>query len=246
MQRLDIPADAARALEVLRRGGCVMLPHVCGYGMFAGTEAAAHRIFATKQRGGHKRNTLLANAELQREIHVLDQRTQNMIEAITIDYDLPLAAIAPYRPDHPVLRGMAGDFLAGSTANGTINLFCNAGALPNELSRQARAVDQLVIGSSANMTGTGQRFRVDDVQPEVRAIADLIIDHGLGRYHWAKRSATIINFATYEVVRIGACYDQIADILKRHFDWQIPPDPGLGENPSGHLQEFALGDFRTG
>ena len=45
---------------------------------------------------------------------------------------------------------------------------------------------------------------------------------------------------TLEVVRMGACYEQIADILKRHFDWEIPADSGLGENPSGHLQEFAL------
>ena len=245
-ERLDIPGDAARALDVLRGGGTVMLAHLCGYGMFAGTEAAAERIFNTKQRGGHKRNTLLAHVGLQREIHALDARTQNMVEAITVDYDLPLAAIAPYNADHPVLRDLTGTFLAGSTANGTINLFVNAGALANELSRQAHAVNQIILGSSANITGTGQKFRVEDVQPEVRAIADLIIDHGLGRYHHAKRSATIINFATYEVVRIGACYDQIADILKRHFDLDIPPDPGLGENPSGHLQEFALGDFRSG
>lgn len=245
MRRLDIPGDATRALDVLRNGGVVILPHVCGYGIFAGSEDAANLIFNTKQRGGHKRNTLLANADLQRELHVLDQRTQDMIEAITIDYDLPLAAIAPFRADHPLVKDLSAEFLAGSTANGTINLFCNAGTLPVELCRQARAFDQIIIGSSANLTGTGQRFRVSDVQPEVRAIADLIIDYGLGRYHAVKRSATIINFATYEVVRIGACYEQIADILKQHFDWEIPPDPGLTENPSGHLHEFALADFRS-
>ena len=43
-----------------------------------------------------------------------------------------------------------------------------------------------------------------------------------------------------EVLRFGACYELIADILKRHFDWELPPDPGRDANPSGHLQEFAL------
>jgi len=242
MQRLDIAGDAQRALYTLENGGVVLIPHSCGYGLFGGTEESTNRIFSTKQRAGHKRNTMLCDMETQREIHALDCRAQDMIEAIAVDYDLPICAVAPYRVDHPLLRNLSADLLRGSTANGTINLYCNAGIFPAELCRLARVANQIIIGSSANLTGTGQRFRVSDVQPEVRAIADLVIDYGLCRYHTFKRSATIINFATLEVVRIGACYAQIADILKRHFDLEIPADPGLDENPSGHFQEFALRD----
>lgn len=240
MQRLDITGDAQRALDTLQNGGVVLIPHACGYGLFGATEESTNRIFSTKQRAGHKRNTMLCNIETQREVHDLDTRAQDMVEAIAVDYDLPLCAVAPYRADHPLLKNLSADMLKGSTANGTINLYFNAGIFPAELCKLARAANQIILGSSANLTGTGQRFRVSDVQPEVRAIADLVIDYGLCRYHIYKRSATIINLAKLEVVRMGACYQQIADILKRHFDWEIPPDPGLGENPSGHLQEFAL------
>jgi tRNA A37 threonylcarbamoyladenosine synthetase subunit TsaC/SUA5/YrdC len=242
MQRLDIAGDAQRALDTLRKGGVVLIPHDCGYGMFGGTEESTNRIFSTKQRAGHKRNTMLCDMKTQREVHVLDRRTQDMIGAVAVDYDVPLCAVAPYRADHPLLKNCSADLLRGSTANGTINLYCNAGIFPAELCKIARAASQIMFGSSANLTGTGQRFRVSDVQPEVRAIADLVIDYGLCRYHTYKRSATIINFVTLEVVRMGACYEQIADILKRHFDLEIPADPGLGENPSGHLQEFSLKD----
>ena len=183
---------------------------------------------------------MLCDIETQRELHDLDRRAQDMIEAVAVDYDLPLCAVAPYRADHPLLKNLTADMLKGSTANGTISLYFNAGIFPAELCKLARAANQIMLGSSANLTGTGQRFRVSDVQPGVCAIADLVIDYGLCRYHIYKRSATIINFAKLEVVRMGACYEQIADILKRHFDWEIPADPGLGENPSGHLQEFAL------
>jgi tRNA A37 threonylcarbamoyladenosine synthetase subunit TsaC/SUA5/YrdC len=240
--RPDIAGDAQRALEVLQSGGVVMIPHACGYGMFGGTEESINRISSTKQRAGHKRNTMLCDMETQREVQVLDRRAQDMIEAIAVDYDLPLCTVAPYRTDHPLLKDLSSDLLKGSTANGTINLYCNAGFFPAELCKLARAANQVMFGSSANLTGTGQRFRVSDVQPEVRAIADLIIDYGLCRYHSYKRSATIINFTTLEVVRVGACYEQIADILKRHFDLEVPADPGLNDNPSGHLQEFALKD----
>jgi len=239
MWRPDIAGDAQRALEVLQSGGVVMIPHACGYSMFGGTEESTNRIFSTKQRAGHKLNSMLCDMETQRELQVLDRRAQDMIEAIAVDYDLPLCSIAPYRTDHPLLKNVTAGLLKGSTANGTINLYCNAGFFPDKLCKLARAANQIMLGSSANLTGTGQRFRVSDVQPEVRAIADLIIDYGLCRYHTYKRSATIINFATLEVVRMGACYEQIADILKRHFDLEVPAAPGLDEQPSGHIQEFA-------
>ena len=163
-----------------------------------------------------------------------------MIETIAFDHDLPLAAIAPYNPNHPFIKNLSSELLKGSTALGRINLFLNAGNFANELAALAHDAGQILIASSANLTGTGQRFRLADVQEEVRAIADLQIDYGLRKYHTYKRSATIINFATMEVVRMGACYEVIADILKQQFDVDIPPDPGLDENPSGHLQEFAL------
>lgn len=245
MERLDIDGDARRALAALRSGGVVILPHSCGYGMFGGDADAARRIFSTKQRGSHKRNTMLCDMDTQREVHRLGRRRQDMIEAIAVDYDLPLGAIAPFHADHPLLRGLGDDFLRGSTAQGTINLYCNPGPFPNALCALAREAGQAIFGSSANLTGSGQKFRVEEIQPEVRAIADLVVDHGLCRYHSYRRSATIINFAALEVVRIGCCYEQIADILKRHFDFDIPADPGLDRNPSGHLQEFALSNLET-
>jgi tRNA A37 threonylcarbamoyladenosine synthetase subunit TsaC/SUA5/YrdC len=153
-----------------------MIPHACGYSMFGGTEEATNRIFLTKQRAGHKRNSLLCDMETQRELQVLDRRAQDMIEAIAVDYDLPLSVIAPYRTDHPLLKNISADLLRGGTANDTINLYCNAGFFPDELCKLARAANQIMFGSSANLTGTGQKFRISDVQPEVRAIADLIID----------------------------------------------------------------------
>lgn len=55
-----------------------------------------------------------------------------------------------------------------------------------------------------------------------------------------QRSSTQINFETMEVARIGTCYELISGVLKRHFGWELPADPGREINPSGHLQEFAL------
>jgi hypothetical protein len=46
----------------------------------------------------------------------------------------------------------------------------------------------------------------------------------------------MIDFTTLEVVRIGACYELIQDVLRRHFSVELPPDPGLEALPSGHTR----------
>jgi hypothetical protein len=75
------------------------------------------------------------------------------------------------------------------------------------------------------------------VQPEIRSCADVVIDYGLQKYHRYRRSSTMIDFTSMEVVRIGSCYELIQDVLRRHFKVELPPDPGLDALPSGHVRE---------
>ena len=159
---------------------------------------------------------------------------------MTVDYDLPLGAVAPYDPAHPMLQHVPPGLLETSTANGTIAMLLNAGPLFRELCRLSREAVHPIFGSSANLTGTGPKFRVDDIQPPIRAIADVTVDYGIRRYHTYNRSATILRFPELEVIRIGSCYELLADVLRRHFKVDLPADPGRDANPSGHLQEFAL------
>ncbi|HXZ09557.1 MAG TPA: Sua5/YciO/YrdC/YwlC family protein [Paraburkholderia sp.] len=225
---------------MIQRGGIAIFPVDVGYSIMGGSADALRKIFATKQRAGHKRNGLIADMVTQREVHDLPRERQDMIELITQDYNLPLGPIAPFRPDHPLIRKVDPDLLRASSAGGTLAMLVNAGPFHAEVCRLSREAVHPMLGSSANLTGTGTRFRLEDIQPELRAIADIEIDYGLRKYHWYGRSSTMINFETMQVVRIGACYDQICDILKRHYDIDLPEDPGLAANPNGHTNEFAL------
>jgi tRNA A37 threonylcarbamoyladenosine synthetase subunit TsaC/SUA5/YrdC len=240
LNSLDIAGDARRIFEVLKRGGIAIIPNDAGYALMGGSSEAVQRIFVAKQRGGHKRNAMLCSMDTQRELHVLDARCQNMIETITQDYDLTLGAVAPYRHDHPLIAKLDDRLLKASTGNGTVAMLLNAGQLFEEVCRLCREAVLPVFGSSANISGTGPRFRVEDIQPELRAIADVIVDYGLRKYHVYQRSATILRFGhgQVECVRMGSCYELISDVLRRHFDVELPADPGRVANPSGHLQEF--------
>lgn len=232
MARPDIAADAKRAFDILKAGGTAILPMDVGYSLIGGSEAALSTIFETKGRAPAKLNAMLGDMILHREIHQLDTRGREIAEAITLDYDLPLGAIAPADMTHPILQKMTSKSLEGSSKTGTVLMLLNAGNFHAEICRLSREGMHPLFGSSANRSLQGTKFRVQDMEPEITAIADIIIDHGLRKYHLYRASSTLLNLQTLEVVRFGSCYELIADILKRHFKITLP-DP-----PPGHLRDL--------
>jgi hypothetical protein len=68
----------------------------------------------------------------------------------------------------------------------------------------------------------GTKFKVEDIETEIRAVADVVIDYGLRKYHLYKKSSTLLNITTMEVVRIGSCYELISDVLSRSFGVTLP------------------------
>jgi len=238
--RLDIPGDARRTIDVIKKGGIALVPNDTGYAMCGASMDPLKKIYDTKRRGSHKRNAMAGDLETQRDLMTLGRREQAMVEALVVDHDLPIGVIGPFRADHPLLRKLDADAVKASTAVGTLGMLLNAGPFHKELTRLSREEVVPLFGSSANLTGTGTKFRVEDVQPELREIADITIDYGLRRYPVYRPAGTLINFSTMEVVRIGACYELIAGVLERWFDIELPADPGVDALPSGHLNEFAL------
>ncbi len=149
-----------------------------------------------------------------------------------------MGVIARYRPDHPLIQKIDPEMLASCTAEGTIGTLLNAGPINSGIGRLSREALHPVFGSSANLTGTGTKFRLQDIQPEIRAIADIEIDHGLRRAHVYGLSSTLINFEDMSVIRVGAYYELISDVLRRHFGVALPADPGRDKSPHGHLSQL--------
>ncbi|CAM3951021.1 YrdC-like domain-containing protein [Bordetella tumbae] len=240
MPTLDIAGDARRTIDVIKRGGIALVPNDTGYALCGSSLDPLKKIFVSKQRGTHKRNAMGANLDTQRELHTLDRRAQEMVEALVVDHNLPVAVVGTFRTDHPVMRKLDPDLVRASTASDTLALLLNAGPFHEALCALAYAECVPLLGSSANLTGTGSRYRVEDVPQVLRDLADITIDYGLRRAHIYQRAGTVINFNTLEVIRIGAYYELISDVLKRSFGVELPPDPGIHALPSGHLNEFAL------
>jgi hypothetical protein len=162
--------------------------------------------------------------ELHMELHELGEGPRKAIETITEGYGLPVGAVAPARLDHPMLSGLEPEILARSTMDGTVALLMNAGKLMDAMARISLEVAVPVIGSSANLTLHGTKFRVEDIEAEIVEAADIVIDYGLMRWSAYRKSSTMIDFGDYSVVRHGSCFDLIADVLHRHFSIELAPE----------------------
>lgn len=225
MPTLDFAGDARRAFATLKAGGIGILPMDVGYSLIGGTGPALKKIFDTKRRAPTKLNAMLGNDDLHRELHVVSPLAHDIYQAIVHDYDLPLGVIAPCRPDHPFLRALDDDTYARSTKDDTLLMLVNAGKFHSALTGISHAEGHLLFGSSANISLTGTKFRGDDIEPEIRAIADIVIDYGLVKYHPWNASSTLLDIETCTVHRYGVAFENIADILKRHFRVDLPPRP---------------------
>ncbi len=226
MAKLDIKQDAERAWQAMQGGGVAILPLDVAYGIFAQKPEGVARIFEAKGRSFSKPSGSLGSIEIMREVQILTSRDLDIARAIVDDYDLPFSPVAPFRPDHPYFAKVDPIAIERSTKAGTLDMLINAGPLARELARLAWERQFPIMGSSANRSLSGSKFRLGDIEPEVRAAAAIEIDYGLSRYHNAEAiSSTILSFPKVEVLRFGVCYEQIRDILLRHFKIELPPKP---------------------
>jgi len=213
----DVERDARKAFDVLKAGGIAIVPNDIGYSILGGSGPALRRIFDTKGRAPSKLNAMVGNREIHRELHLCSQRGREIVQAITEDYDLPLGCIAPCRMDHPLLRKLDRDTVAASTRDDTIVILMNAGRFHAAITRLSFEEGYPLFGSSANRSLSGTKFKVEDIEPEIKEIADIIIDRGLQKYHPYRASSTLINVETLEVLRVGSCYENICYVIERHF-----------------------------
>ena len=148
-----------------------------------------------------------------------------IVTAITEEWDLPMGTAGKVHMDHPAIAGLPEDTLAQTTHEGTLAMLLNAGPLMDKIARLAFADNRMAIGSSANVSLQGVKFRATEIEPEILEAADIVIDYGLMRWNLYGHSSTMINVSDMTVIRYGSCFDLIEDLLRTHFDIELPPNP---------------------
>jgi tRNA A37 threonylcarbamoyladenosine synthetase subunit TsaC/SUA5/YrdC len=215
-------ADIERVVETMAQGGMAILPLDVAYAVIGTTAQAIRTIFSVKSRSFEKPSGMFATWEMSRDMHDMPADRHAIAKVVVEEYDLPFSIVAPFRPDHPLLRAVDPYVLQTSTKNGTLDMLINAGPWHTAVARHAQERNTAVFGSSANRSLTGSKYRLDDIEPEVRAAAAIEIDGGTSKYRNDEgKSSTIIDFRDFRFIRRGVCCDRLSVIFKERFGIDI-------------------------
>ena len=225
MSAFDIQGDAKRAMDVILNGGIAIIPSYVGYVILGATTEAINKTIEVKERGPSKLNAVIGCASMHAALHVLEGRNREIVRTITQGYDLPMGTVAPADLNHPMMKNLDTEVFERTTLGGTIAMLLNAGPLMDAMADLSFEAGQLVVGSSANLSLHGTKFRAQDIEPQVLNAADIVIDYGLMRWANYGRSSTMVNVHDFSMVRYGSCFDLINDVLQRHYDFTLPPEP---------------------
>jgi len=214
----DVTGDAARLIETVAKGGVAVFPVDVGYAIVGNAEAAIARVFACKKRSFEKACGMFSNRDMLINLSLLDQRSIDIVDSITKKHGLPFSVVVPYRVDHPFFAGLTPLTRERSSRGDTIDMLLNAGTLHDEIARLAWARGMPVLGSSANTSLTGSKYKLMDVEEPVRNEADLVIDYGNTKYsHAAGMGSSIIALPSLKPIRRGIEFERICDIIKAEF-----------------------------
>ena len=205
-----LESDAQRVYTTLRAGGLVLLPTDVGYGLVATAEPAVRRIYELKGRPASKPCVTVANLDiLTRVAQPLADDVHEWLADVT---RLTPLAIVARTTDSPLLARLPEYVHGQATHGGTIALFFKAGRILERVAELALADGTLAIGSSANLSGTGNNYSLDSVPAVMRESADLVIDRGPAWYrNDAQLASTILDLTTGTFLRRGINYAQIAE-----------------------------------
>ncbi|MGI9356529.1 MAG: Sua5/YciO/YrdC/YwlC family protein [Rhizobiaceae bacterium] len=208
-----VEEDAARVFQTVKDGGIAIFPVSVGYAIVGHAEEAIQRAYRVKERSFEKPCGNFGDWQLFNEMLIASDEARELVRVIVEDHDLPFSVVAPFREEHPVFQSMPPFTVKNATKAGTMDLLINAGPLHNEIARLARENEFNVSGSSANVSLTGSKFRLEDVQDQVRQAADIEIDYGLVPYHNPDGlGSTIVDLSNFRTIRVGCKYDEIAQI----------------------------------
>ncbi|KAI8623560.1 hypothetical protein F5Y19DRAFT_458278 [Xylariaceae sp. FL1651] len=221
----NVQRDAREAFEVLKAGGVIIAPTDVGYGLMSCSAEGIERAFEAKQRKPGHTLGIIGTYKAHEQLHVLPPEKFEMTRVITQDMNSTLAIVARFKRDHPRIAALTPTTLDRTTKGNTLGIAIAEGPFLRELGRLNDEDGQLMVGSSANLSGRGQKFRVEDIEPEVFESADLVVDYGLQRYHRYQRAGTNIDMENMRVLRIGANYEVFRERMKKWWGVELPEDP---------------------
>lgn len=206
-------AEVEHVLDVIRGGGLTLLKANIGYGLIGHTERSIRRMYEVKGRPLTNPCITIGNIEVLRDLVIpLDPRLLDWIAEVS---DMTtLAVINRLNPDSRLFNRLTPHVRRQCSENGTVATFIRTGAFVEKLVEKGLAEDLLLVGSSGNISSTGNRYTFADVQPPVLEGVDFWHEKGDAKYRNDQKLATsIVNLTNFTFRRKGVNHEYIEKSL---------------------------------
>ncbi len=201
--------EVEQAVAALRDGGLILVKGDVGYGLLGSSEAALRRLYRLKERAGTKPCGIMGTLEVLDAIAgPLDDRLRTWLGEISAKF--PCAGILNVRDRSTVLTSLSPWVQEHVVQEGSVAVFLGRGQYIEAIIRRVLDDGLLVIGSSANVSGTGNCFSLRELPPSFLRAVDFYVDHGDARYANPDRvGTTMLDFEAWRVHRRGVNWQEI-------------------------------------
>lgn len=209
--------QASKAHETILNGGLAIIPSRVGYTLLGNSEDSLHKMFRIKGRPLSKPCVVLTNRKLLNEL-ALTSEVNTLIDKIN-DHKLLCGFILP-RKENKLYTSLTSWTNYYSQHNGTSCFVINAGEYIDYLVNRAYEDCILIVGSSANQSGTGNEGVFLKIPEQIRKNVDFSIndDNYVSKEYnpITREQGVMIEWLNGKpvILRRGLFIDKIEEILK--------------------------------
>ena len=204
-----IAADAHRMYTLLADGGLALARTNTGYGLVAMKSDAVRRIYELKGRSAQKPCVTVGTMTILDDVAVgVDPETRGWLSRAVARW--PMAVIAKTNRRSALLSSFEPFVASQCTKADTIATFFGVGELIASTATIAYGHGQLIVGSSANLAGTGNNYTLDAVPDSIRNAVDMEFDYGIAPFTTDKKLAsTILDLTRGTFQREGVAFAEV-------------------------------------
>lgn len=208
---VDVVAEAWKLLE---SGGVIISQLDVSYGFMGTTHGAIKKINELKRRQKDKFASVFGTTSLTLRLLKCSSRQIYLAEMLE-DAQYPFAFMGKINHSDPLIRMLSRQILQYLAPDHSLTVFSNLGRISHHLPLIAEAHGKLILGSSANITGTGNIYESERLPRHFIESCDLIIGNGKSRYADLKLKTVIIDLLNNTIVRTGPFHQEIQEMIDR-------------------------------
>lgn len=224
----NIDGEIKRAYAVLKNRGLILVPSDVGFVLLGNSKKSIKKMYRIKGRPEYKPCMIIGNnKKIFDEITDVSKIVFNRYIKPIKDMGYLCAFIIPMNKNaNQWYDSLDRWVLEHSSENETVSVPFNAGKIIDKLSILAEKDNLLIVGSSANKSGSGNSYSFEEVPQNIIDNVDYIIYESKPAKFESKKSknlgGTILDLskAKPKVFRKGVLFKEINNLLNHHNESQ--------------------------